>query len=122
MDYRCITNETSNQYKLLKSGDIRICSNGLLKDSNNNTCIAIGQAYASVGDVLDVTLESGIYRFRVLDLKATKDTKNNKQCIYDGSFIEFVVDADKLPNDIKLLGNLDKWFRGNIKKVEKVND
>lgn len=130
MDYRCITNKASDQYKLQQEAwtddlGLRRCDDYYL--------IAIGTYYSgSIGDKFKITLDDNkIFYAMTGDIKADihTDTKNMYSAVYDnsGSFIsanviEFIVDTNQLNRKIKLIGSIDAYddFSGNIVKIEKI--
>lgn len=122
MDYTKITNESSSQYKLLHSGKIKICEDGLLRDKEGRVAIAIGQYYASVGDKLTITTsEDNVIYCIVLDVKAKQDTLGNAIQKHDGSLVEFVVNTSNLPKKVRESGNMSnfKGMNGNVIRIEK---
>ena len=122
-----MTDHTSKQYKLIHSDEIKVCSDGLLRDKYGYVGVALGSYYAdSVGDRFIITFENGTKsKFIVLDMKADCDTNNGANHKTDGSMIEFVIDVDKAmkayPEAIRDGDfNSTKEYEGNIIKVEKV--
>lgn len=127
MDYRCVTDTTSSQYKLIYSEEIIVCDDGLLRDKYGYIGIAIGNYYTNgVGERFVVTFEDGRKeKFIVLDIKANKDTINGANHVSDGSMIEFVIDTNKAKTayaDAIKMGNFNytNKFEGNIVSIEKV--
>ena len=127
MSVYAITDTTSAQYRLINSGEIQICDDGLLRDEYGYVGDAIGSYYAdNIGDRFIITFEDGSQvKIIVVDMKADKDTINGANHITDGSMIEFVIDV-KLANesypDAITMGdfNWTEEYSGNISKIEKV--
>ena len=127
MSVYAITDTTSAQYRLINSGEIQICDDGLLRDEYGYVGVAIGSYYAdNIGDRFIITFEDGSQvKIIVVDMKADKDTINGANHITDGSMIEFVIDV-KLANesypDAITMGdfNWTEEYSGNISKIEKV--
>ena len=108
MDYRAITDETSNQYKLQSSSHTYTNKQGL-RMSNDRYCIALGSYYTTqIGQYVDVELENGkIIRAVLADCKADTDTDTNNQIHNtDGSVLEFVVDTDILDSNVQYHGDI----------------
>jgi hypothetical protein len=83
--------------------------------------VAMGTYYGALGTEFRVTLDTGI----VLNVIKTEHKANqhtdfrNMYTLADKSIIEFVVDRDKLPADIRASGNINKIFVGNIVSIER---
>lgn len=127
MDYRKITNISSAQWKLIHSDEIRVCSDGLLRDEDGFIGVAMGRYYqTSIGDRFIVTLDTGNkLKLISVDQKADCDTINGANHKTDNSMVEFVIDVDKARNTYKIdivMGNFNysEEFHGNIVKIEKV--
>lgn len=112
MDYRAITNTSSQQYKLQQTA---LTKNGY-RIFENRIMIAI--AGFSVGDKLDLYLESG----EVLET-VVGDIKANTSCEHpDGSIVEFIVDTTTMPSRVKLLGNYNSIHVGSVLKIHKIQE
>jgi len=124
MDYRKITDTSSEQYKLQQNKDCYTTDTGLRK-LNEYYCIAVGTHYSNnIGDKLIVHMENGeSFKAIVADIKDDKHTdETNRQHIKDGSVIEFVVDTRKLPELVRKMGDIsymNEIFEGEIKSIEK---
>lgn len=126
MDYRCITNRESAQYKLQQ-----ICTtdtDGLRRTTGGDYVIAVGSYYSdTVGDRFRITTEAGEFCATVGDLKADAHTNRTHQytAMDNGmkNVIEFVVDVDTLDETAKVMGDIsyagDK-FEGNVERIEKI--
>lgn len=124
MDYRKITDTSSEQYKLQQNKDCYTTDSGLRK-LNEYYCIAVGTYYSeNIGDKLIVHMENGeSFKAIVADIKDDKHTdETNKQHRKDGSVIEFVVDTRKLPELVRKMGDIsymNETFKGEIKAIIK---
>lgn len=126
MDYRTITDKTSQQYKLQHSGAIYTDKEGFRK-SGDNFLVALGTYYSDViGEELEITLDSGeSFKAMLGDIKDNKDTdKNNQYHKTDGSVVEFIVDSRKLLSTMKRMGDCsyskENNFKGNVVNVSKI--
>ena len=124
MDYRKITDTSSEQYKLQQNKDCYTTDTGLRK-VNEYYCIAVGTYYSeNIGDKLIVHMENGeSFKVIVADIKDDKHTdETNMQHRKDGSVIEFVVDTKKLPELVRKMGDIsymNETFKGEIKAIIK---
>ena len=132
MDYRCITNKASDQYKLQLSAWTDDMG---LRRVDDYYLVAMGTYYSdNIGDKFRITLE-GDKTFDVMigDIKADIHTdKNNMYSpVYnsDGSFksanvIEFIIDKQVISKKVKLWGDVSAYdeFVGNIVKIERISD
>ena len=87
MDYRKITDTSSEQYKLQQNKDCYTTDTGLRK-VNEYYCIAVGTHYSNnIGDKLIVHMENGeSFKAIVADIKDNKHTdETNRQHRKDGS-------------------------------------
>ena len=132
MDYRCITNKASDQYKLQLSAWTDDMG---LRRVDNYYLVAMGTYYSdNIGDKFRITLENGnTFDVMIGDIKADMQTdKNNMYSpVYnaDGSFksanvIEFIIDKKTISKKVKLWGDVSAYdeFAGNIVKIERISD
>lgn len=125
MDYRCITNTNSSQYKLQKYAWTD--ENGLRR-YDDYYLVALGSYYSStVGDCFKITLDTGeTFDVMVGDCKADCDTDSNHMYhpMRDGSgnVIEFIVDTKELPKEVRRMGTVSAIdiFEGNVESIEKI--
>ena len=124
MDYKAISDISSEQYKLLERKDVYIDEEGFLRISDK-FLIAVGTYFgADIGQEVEVKLSSGI-KFNALigDIKADKDTDEMNLSHPDGSVIEFLVNVknkegeyysviDDLPRE---MGNMSYAKNANLK-------
>lgn len=124
MDYRCITNTESAQYKLQK--DCYTDDNGL-RVCDGYYVVALGTYYSStVGDKFKITLDSGEELYCIVgDVKADCDTdKTNRYVPINGNIIEFIVDTRKLPKEVRWMGTVSVLddFEGSVESIEKIEE
>lgn len=124
MDYRCITNTSSDQYKLQQK--CYTDDNGL-RVYDGYYAVALGTYYSStIGDKFHITLDTG-EEFDVIvgDVKADCDTdKTNRYVPVNGNIIEFIVDTKKLPKDVRFMGTVSALddFEGSVTSIEKIEE
>lgn len=125
MDYRCITNTRSEQYKLQQ--DCWTDKSGLRR-CGDDYVIALGTFYADeIGDRYKITLANDTSFYAVVgDFKADKHTDKNNQYTPTSDVgkcvVEFIVDTKSLDKSAKRMGDISycgSKFKGNIKKIEK---
>lgn len=124
MDYKCITNKSSPQYKLIYGGSIKVCSDGLLRDGEY-IGVALGSKFGNVGDKFVITLDTG-KQFKVIMVELKDDNDTIDKCHHksDGSLVEFVIDVNLTKQHYPMaitMGNFDyiEQFNGNVVKVER---
>ena len=119
MDYRCIRNRSSRQYKLQKKA-VTNKKTGI-RMINGRYCIALGAYYTRrIGAKVDLVMSSGkVVKCITADMKADRDTVNNHRQHRDGSVAEFVVDTPRLSRKVRRMGDVSYTgpFRGRIKKI-----
>ena len=124
MDYRCITDTRSAQYKLQQK--CYTDDNGL-RVYDGYYAVALGTYYSStVGDKFHITLDTG-EEFDVIvgDVKADCDTDNtNRYVPVNGNIIEFIVDTRELPKEVRWMGTVSAIdiFEGSVESIEKLED
>lgn len=126
MDYRTITDKTSQQYKLQHNRIIYTDKEGFRK-SGDSFLVAIGTYYSNtIGEELEITLDTGeTFNAILADIKDNKDTDSNNQCHkIDGSVVEFIVDSRRLLPIIKRMGDCsyskENNFKGNVVSIVKI--
>lgn len=126
MDWECITNTRSTQYKMQEQSYTD--STGLRRYKTGEYMVAMGTYYGQVGDRFKITLDSGKTFECVLgDQKADVDTDMTNRYTEMGddqkNVIEFIVDTDKLPDMTRKMGDISyDGFEGNVKKIERMNE
>lgn len=131
-DYRMITDETSNQYKLIKEKLKVDKKTGFLYDKDGFLAAALGYQFGEVGTRYYFTLDTGIVLPLIkTDEKDPKDASDGCAVDINGTVIEFVIDAEKalkhfgtITNGLVLDGNFNNsdLFRGTIVKMERVTE
>ena len=129
-DYRMITDETSNQYKLIKSKLKVDKKTGFLYDKDGFLAVALGYQFGPVGTRYYFTLDTGIVLPLIkTDEKDPKDASDGCAVDINGTVIEFVIDADTalkhfgtITNGLVLDGNYNNSpdFAGSIVKIERI--
>ena len=81
--------------------------NGLRK-VGNYYCVAMGSFYTRrLGDLFEITTESGTFRVIITDFKSDRHTDANHQYgSSTGCMVEFYVDIQKLPDLARKMGNI----------------
>lgn len=130
MSYKCITNKSSNQYKLQQKA---YTDDMGLRKVDDYYLVAMGTYYSdTIGDKFRITLEDDkVFDVMIGDIKADIHTdKNNMYSpVYNsnGKFIsanviEFIVDTKKIDKSVRRLGSVNAYddFKGNITKIERI--
>jgi uncharacterized membrane protein len=130
MDYKTITDSTSNQWKLQYDNNVSTNENGIriyTKDEIEYYIVALGSVCGTdIGVAYKVTLDNGS-EFNIImgDCKAGV-YYGHSTINYDGYYcvnmIEFIVNENYVPNRIKNLGTYSglEFFNGNIASIEKL--
>lgn len=123
MDYRKITNESSNQWKLIHD-KLTVCDDGMLRDSDGRVAVALGSYFGEIGSTWRFYLDdNGIIKTVDVikaDAKADIDTEaDNIIGIPAGDVIEFVVNSEAFPvweNGYAMGGNFNnvEAYRGKV--------
>lgn len=121
MDYRTITDTSSAQYEL--QAEAWTDSNGLRR-IDEFYCVALGSAYGTeIGTKYEITLSTGESFLAILgDQKADRDTVEDHTRDRNGAIVEFIVDADALPEVVRRsgsVGSIDK-FNGEVKEIRRI--
>lgn len=112
MDYRTITNKSSEQYKLKEFAYI---GNYGIYQINNRYLIAVGTGVgAEIGTYVDLFLENGTYIPCVVgDIKDDRHTlKDNITTARNGCVSEFIVDKNILTKSVKAMGDMSYCEEG----------
>ena len=122
-DYRCITSTSSPQYQLQL--DCWTDDNGLRR-YHSYYCIALGSAYGShIGDKYLITLSTGQEFVAVLaDQKADRDTVDGHTRDRSGAIIEFLVETEALPYEVRQSGSVSSipGFNGEVREIRRLKD
>jgi len=122
MDYRTITDRTSEQYRLQQ---LAWTDKQGFRRYGDLYMIALGTYYSEqCGAVFRITLESGAsFEAVVSDIKANVDTDHKNQH-RNGNVVEFIVDSDQISRDCRLMGDMSwagETFRGKISGIERLD-
>lgn len=126
MDYRAITNTSSNQYRYIRDY-MNVSEDGFLYDENGYIGVALGSHFGSIGSKWEIVLDTGItFKVVKIDEKADRHVNNGCQHKEDGSVIEFVIDSSKFKkssNGYVYSGNFNNNpnFKGKISAVYKID-
>ena len=120
MDYRCISDTSSKQYKLQKKA--KTDKKTGVRKVKGRYCIAVGSYFSKkVGTKLDLIMKNGkVVKCILADTKSNDDTYNkHRLCKNNNSIVEFVVDDSKIPRMVKLMGDMSytKPFKSKIIKI-----
>ena len=121
MDYRAITDETSNQHKLIHSDEIDIYDDSFLRDGDGYIGVAMGSYFGPIGTRYICHLDTD-KEIRVIKVEA----KDDRHAIdgFCGSIandiIEFVIDteAEWMQSNVWANGYI---FNGNFNNYEEFN-
>lgn len=131
MDYRTITNESSNQWKLLHSDAVEVDDKGFIIDKDGYIGIALGSYFGKVGDRFEITLDTGtVLKVIKVEEKADVHTdERNFMGMAANEVIEFVIDgqtefmkSNTKENGYIFSGNFNNYeeLSGSVIKIEKV--
>lgn len=109
MDYRCVTDESSRQYRLLQKGEID--SNGLIYIAGH-ICAALGSKYGPIGTKYTFVLKNGkrthYIKIIMTDQKKDQDTANGEGWTDpNGNVLEMIVDADRINKECNQHGDMN---------------
>lgn len=121
MDYRCITNRSSLQYKMQQQAYTD--ENGLRK-IGEYYCVAMGTYYGNLGDKLYVETDEGA-NFKVIlsDIKSDSHTDaTHRYTLANRCMMEFLVETESMPSSIRSSGTVNGLgFQGKINYIEKIS-
>ena len=132
MDWRCVTNKASDQYKVIQRWGWRD-ENGFMRASGERDLgiegdyylIALGSYYGTtMGTKYRITTDTGNIFYGILaDAKADKHTNSTNQYAGNKDIVEFLVDTRYLRKDVKRMGsaNVYKPLNGKIAKIERID-
>lgn len=136
MDYRCITDKSSPQYKLVNNIDnnwIYTDSEGFLRATGETDLgipedyyvIALGSYYGTnITNKYKITTNTGNVFYGILgDQKADCHTNSTNQYAQMNDVVEFIVDTRKLNKDVKRMGSANVYMplNGNIAKIKRID-
>lgn len=131
MDYRCITNTSSPQYKYIQqwgwaddNGFMRCNGERDLGITDDYYMVALGSYYGTgIGTKYKITTDTGNVFYAVLcDQKADCDTDGTHRYSYNNDVVEFIVDTRSLNETVKLFGSANVYMplNGKIASVERI--
>ena len=130
MDYRTITDETSDQYRYLREYMKIDRKSGLLYDADGFIGAALGYSFGPIGTRYYFVLDTGIILPLVkVEEKDPADAPDGCRVELNGSVLEFVIDEDRAgdyfgvaSNGLVLQGNFnnDARFQGSIQEIDRV--
>lgn len=126
MDYRAITDKSSNQYRYIQA-HMTVGADGFLYDEDGFIGVALGSHFGPIGSKWEIVLDTGItFKAVKIDEKADRHVYNGCQHKQDGSVIEFVIDSrkfEKASNGYVWQGNFNNNpdFKGRISAMYKVD-
>lgn len=119
MDYRMITDVTSQQYRMAQEATKK---DGLLY-YRGFICIALGSYYGGIGTVLRITLSTG-EQFTAIKTEEKSDAHTLNGCYIPGNdnIIEFIIDSDTMPASVLNAGDISALagFEGEIINIERM--
>lgn len=132
MDWRCITNKSSAQYKYIRN-HAWIDSNGFMRANADRDAginddyylIALGSYYGTtIGTKYRITTNSGNVFYGVLgDQKSDKHTNSTCQYAQNRDVVEMIVNTRSLHKKVKKMGSADVFgpLRGSIASIERID-
>lgn len=132
MDWRCITNTASAQYKLIQNwgycdenGFMRASGEKDLGITDDYYLIALGSYYGTtMGTKYRITTDAGnVFYGMLADAKADIHTNSTNQYARNNDVVEFLVDTRYLRSDVKRMGsaNVHDPLNGHISKIERID-
>lgn len=128
MDYRTITDKSSEQYALQQKAYTGPYGIRCVRDGKNvYYCVAMGSHFGTeIGQKYTVTMVSdNTFTVILADQKADSDTDDDNIADSDGCILEFLVDKEQVSDTVKLMGDVsysDICFYGPIKSITMVKD
>lgn len=124
MDYRCISDTCSKQYKLQQKA---YTDNNGLRKVGDDYCVALGTGFSNkIGTRFEITLDNGnTFTVILADVKSDRHTDDsNRYCLANNSIIEFVVDSRNLNSEVKLMGSIGALnsFEGSVKAIKSIEE
>ena len=123
MDYRCITDKSSPQYKMVNN-----ISNDWIYTDSEGFLRAIGENDLGIPEDYYVIALGSYYGSNVFygilgDQKADCHTNSTHQYASMNDVVEFIVDTKVLNKDVKRMGSANVYMplNGNIVKIEKID-
>lgn len=132
MDYRCVTNIHSPQYKYIHKwgwsdgqGFMRANGERDLGIKDDYYMIALGSYYGTtIGTKYRITTDTGRVFYGVLaDCKADIHTNWTNQYSFHNDIVEFIVDTYTLNPNVRRMGSANVYMplNGSIAKIERID-
>lgn len=132
MDYRAVTDTTSNQYKYIREfgwsdneGFMRANGDSEFGIEEDYYLIALGSYYGTeIGTKYRITTDTGNVFYGVLaDAKDDKHTNSTNQYAGNNDVVEFLVDTRYLNKTVKRRGSANVYMplNGKIAKIERID-
>lgn len=121
MDYRCITNKSSQQWKMQQEATTDVATG--IRMYGEFYMVALGSYYAQqCGDKFIITLDSGKeFKIMIGDFKADKHTNSTHQYSRNNNIVEFIVDTPSLSPKVRQMGDISYCgFEGSITGISKI--
>lgn len=128
MDYRAITDESSEQYKMQQNAWTGLDG---VRRIGDDICVALGTYYTDgCGERFEITLDTGkTFNVIVSDIKDDQDTDETNRYTMHGEgdearacVVEFIVDIDEIGSKAKRLGDIScNNFEGEVTSIEKID-
>lgn len=120
-DFRALTDVSSPQYQLQREAWTDMYG---LRRLDGFYCVALGSAFGSeIGARYIITLSTGYEFLAILaDQKADVDTVDGHTRDRNGAVIEFIVDTNYLPADVRQMGDVScvPGFAGEVTEIRRV--
>ena len=96
------------QWKLIQCHENAYTDPNGLRKVGNYYCVAMGSFYTRrLGDLFEITTQSGTFRVIITDFKSDRHTNETHQYgSSTGCMVEFYVDIQKLPSLARKMGNI----------------
>ena len=130
MSYKAVTDKSSPQYKFINTYGWSD-GEGFMRHSDVETerdyyLIALGSYYGTtIGTKYRITLDTGKVFYGVLaDCKDNRHTNSTNQYIpHNGNVVEFLVDVNKLNNNVKKMGSANVYapLNGSVVQIERMD-
>ena len=132
MDWRCITNKKSAQYKFINAwgwrdseGFMRCGGERDLGITDDYYLIALASYYGTkIGTKYRITTDTGkVFYGALADMKANKHTNSTNQYASHNDVVEFLIDTRYLNKSVKKMGNANVYspLEGRIAKIERID-
>lgn len=132
MDWRCITDKTSDQYKCIRqwgwrdeNGFMRATGEKDLGIEDDYYMIALGSYYGTtIGTKYKITTDTGnVFYGMLADQKADIHTNSTNQYAGNNDVVEFIVDTRYLRKDVRRMGSANVYMplNGHVVKIERID-